>query len=188
MEAIHTDPMLLEREVNRVAEALWSPCEVATNVIVDGQERDGIFVTEYVVHCVESTIDTSQRKAEHDLKKLDSLVRILLSRFPEKTAKGWLVTAKEPTPHQQLVAQNFQRNIVLLSLDRFRAKVVDSRKYISARAKYEFGSVWFEDEDGRNVSPKFIQNKITDYYTGSTLFQEGNDPTSLSEIMAWERV
>jgi hypothetical protein len=146
---------------------------VATNVLVDGQERDGIFVTEYVVHCVESTIDTSQNKAEHDLRKLDSLVRIVLSRHPEKTAKGWLVTAKEPTPHQQLVAQNFTRNIVLLSLDRFRAKIVDSRKYISARAKYEFGSIWFQGEDGRNVSPKFVHNKITDYYTECLVVRTG---------------
>ena len=68
-----TDDTLFEAGVLRIARHRWPGAESTGPTLIDGQERDGIFITEECVHLVECTTSRRKDKADSDLKKLFAL-------------------------------------------------------------------------------------------------------------------
>ncbi|NYF92106.1 NACHT domain-containing protein [Tunturiibacter empetritectus] len=129
-----------EDEVRRIARARWSSAAFDGAAIVDGRERDGIFVTDEMVHAIECTVLRTKAKAEEDCKKLAKLVKSLRSQYATRGVKGWFVTADEPTADQREAARPFNPDVQACSFQQFCAPLVDYREYFSLRSKYRFGS------------------------------------------------
>jgi hypothetical protein len=138
-----------EDEVRRIARLLWPAAEYGGASIVDGRERDGIFVTEDNVHIVECTVSRRKEKAEEDVKKIFHLVKKLRSLYAAKGIRGWFVTLQEPTADQRGVVSKHAEFIVAVSFDQFRSRLVDAKTYLDVRSKYPFGSV--RDPEGKAV-------------------------------------
>jgi hypothetical protein len=130
-----------EDEVRRIGRLLWPEAEFDGAAMEDGRERDGIFVAEEFVHCVECTVSRQKAKAVEDVAKLEKLLRKLRPRYPTRFIKGWFITLEEPTADQREVAKKSQEQIVAVSYDQFRSKLVDARSYLQLRQNYPFGSV-----------------------------------------------
>lgn len=129
-----------EDEVRRIARLLWPIAEYSGAEMVGGRERDGVFVTEDMVHCVEATVSKAKQKAVDDIRKLLALIKQMRSKHPTKGVRGWFVTREEPTAEQRGVAQKHSDVLGALSFDQFRSKIVQSRTYLDLRRKYPFGS------------------------------------------------
>lgn len=137
---MNSDHQEFENEVRRIARRLWPIAEHSGAEIVEGRERDGVFLTEDMVHCVEATVSKAKQKAVQDIAKLLALMKQIRSKHPTKGIRGWFVTRDEPTAEQRGVALKYADVIVALSFDQFRSKVVQSRTYLELRRKYPFGS------------------------------------------------
>lgn len=94
------EAVAFEREVRRVA-ALLYPDVNGGAAIVDGRERDGIFITEDAVVIIEATTSAEKTKAESDGQKLKVLSDRLAREHPWKAIKAFFVTRAEPTPYQR---------------------------------------------------------------------------------------
>ena len=124
-----------EQEVRNIARLLWPSAVYGGAAIEDGQERDGIFETEEVIHIIECTVSRKKEKAEHDYGKLKKLYQKFSSR--QKNIKGWFITLHEPTVDQRKVFDNNQTiKIVIISFDQFVSKLFDANTYLSLRKKY----------------------------------------------------
>ena len=140
-DAIRRENAQFENEVRRIARALWPSAEFDGATVMEGQERDGVFVTEDCVHVVETTTSRSKEKARHDLTKIEKLSKKIQNRSGNRAVRGWFVTRNEPTADQHDVAKKYRSNINTLSFSHFQARLIDSRAYLSARDDYVFGSV-----------------------------------------------
>jgi hypothetical protein len=134
-----------EDEVRRIARLLWPVAEFDGAAIEDGRERDGIFETDEFVNVVECTVSRGKEKAQDDTAKIAKLIRRIAARQPGKFVKGWFVTLDEPTADQRAVVKNTvvkeKLQIVAVSFDQFRSRLVDARSYLTQRERYPFGSV-----------------------------------------------
>ncbi len=133
-----------ENTVRRLARSLWPSAASQGAKIVDGQERDGVFETEEVIHLVECTVSRKKEKAENDIHKLLDLWK--KKRSYSKPVKCWFVTREEPTADQRAVAEEYRKKnggflIDILSIEQFRAKLIDIAKYIDCRRNHRFGSM-----------------------------------------------
>lgn len=133
-----------ENTVRRLARSLWPSAANQGAQLVDGQERDGVFETEEVIHLVECTVSRKKEKAEYDIQKLLSLWK--KKRSYSKPVKCWFVTREEPTADQRAVAEDYRKKnggflIDIVSIEQFRAKLIDIAKYIDCRRNYRFGSM-----------------------------------------------
>lgn len=81
-----------EKSVINVARNLWPAAEYSGGEIRDGRERDGIFVSQDVIHLLECTEHRTKDKAESDGKKLAQLAGQFKRSHPETPVKCWLVT------------------------------------------------------------------------------------------------
>lgn len=140
-DAIRRENVQFENEVRRIARALWPSAEFDGATVMEGQERDGVFVTEDCVHVVETTTSRSKEKARHDLTKIEKLSKKIQNRSGNRAVRGWFVTRNEPTADQHDVAKKYRSNINTLSFSQFQARLIDSKAYLSARDDYVFGSV-----------------------------------------------
>ena len=75
------EQMHFENEVRRIARNLWPSAAFSGSAKEDGQERDGIFVTDEMVHLIECTTSRRKDKAEQDGRKLADLARKMLRRL-----------------------------------------------------------------------------------------------------------
>lgn len=130
-----------EDEVRRIARELWPSAEYDGASKQEGRERDGVFVTEEMVHVLECTTSRRKDKAEQDVKKIVKLVEKIQGAQRNRGVKGWFVTLEEPTADQRGVADKHKGLVVALSYDQFRSKLIEARKYIDLRRQYPFGSV-----------------------------------------------
>ena len=136
---VHTGQQF-EDEVRRIARARWSSAAFDGAAIVDDRERDGVFITEEMVHVIESTLLRTKDKAVDDGKKLSKLVKTFRTKYPTKGVKGWFVTATEPTADQREAIRPYYPDVQACSYQQFCTPLVDSREYYSLRSKYKFGS------------------------------------------------
>ena len=135
------DPKQYEHDVIRIARALWPTAEVGGSIVVDGRERDGLFVTEEVVHIVECTTRRDKQKAVEDIEKSIKLGRSLRVTYPTHSVQCWFVTAQEPTPDQQAIAKSKKEFLVkAVSYNTFRSRLIDADAYLNTRHEYAFGS------------------------------------------------
>ncbi len=144
-----------EDEVRRIARQLWPSAEFDGAALRDGRERDGVFVTEEMVHVLECTTSRKKEKAETDVKKIAKLVGQLQSGHRTRGAKGWFVTLGEPTADQRAVVEKHKGAIVACSYDQFRARLIDARTYIDLRRRHAFGSLR-DPETGSRVDVKYV--------------------------------
>ena len=90
-----------ENHVREIARHLWPQAAFSGSTKDGGRERDGVFVTDEMVHLIESTTSRRKDKAEQDAKKLAGLARSMQSRHPMKGVKGYFITSDEPTAEQR---------------------------------------------------------------------------------------
>ncbi|WP_318556472.1 NACHT domain-containing protein [Geobacter anodireducens] len=136
-----TDGNEFEAEVRRVARLMW-PADVGSGAVMfDGKERDGVFISEECVHAIECTVSRTKSKAEDDGKKLVKILKELRKKFADKAAKGWFITQQEPTADQRTAIQQLGNDLVAVSYDVFRSKLVDAKSYLNSREAFAFGSV-----------------------------------------------
>ena len=119
---------IFEAEVRRIAEILYPVDGGAT--IIDGRERDGVYVTEDTVILIEATTLPTLAKAESDGKKLKALADQLAKKYPYKAVKAFFVTESDPTAHQRDAINRVGSPVVAISFAKFRARLVDSRAYM----------------------------------------------------------
>ena len=163
-----SDDYIFEQEVVRIARNLWSaPYGGAT--IEDGQERDGVFLTDEIVHLIECTTSRRKDKAEQDANKLIKLIDQMRSQYPTKAVKGWFITKYEPTADQNKAVQRIgNKSIVAISHEGFKAQLIDVISYLRCRQNHNFGSM----QDLNTGSPI---TKIFDDYIPLDMFSEGDE-------------
>ncbi len=145
-----------EAEVLRIARAKWPSSAMAGAKILDGRERDGVFETEETVHFIEATTSRSQDKARQDTKKIHQAISQQTRLTPLKAARGWFITAEEPTADQRKEVERVGKGqVVAASFAQFQQSVIDVGAYLSARLNHVFGSVL----DPETKAP----NPISDY-------------------------
>src|SRR3954469_16418300 len=134
-----------EDEVRRIARLLWPVAEFDGAAIEAGRERDGVFETDEFIQLIECTVSRAKEKAVDDANKLAKLIKRTIPKHPSKFVKGWFVTLEEPTADQRAAVKNVAARdkvqIVAVSFDQFRAKLIDARTYLTHRQRYPFGSV-----------------------------------------------
>jgi hypothetical protein len=146
-----------ERDVTRIARALWPSSWVGGALVLHGRERDGVYVTEEAVHIVECTTSRAMQKATDDIEKSVKLSRELRKQYPDKPVQCWFITADEPTPDQRSVAIKVKEVRVLAqSYDSFRGRLINAASYLGQRREYAFGSA-------RNLSDGSIKIDRDEY-------------------------
>jgi hypothetical protein len=139
-----------EEEVRRIARARWPSAAAIPSPVIDGQERDGIFITEDVIFIVESTTSRKKEKAEHDVKKIAGIINKYGNRHPHKLFKGYFVTLDPPTADQIASIRKANLRIEAISYKQFRDGLIKGTTYLDVRQNYPFGSA----RDPRTNSPK----------------------------------
>jgi hypothetical protein len=135
------DEVFFEAEVLRVARALWvSDKPFQGSSMLEGAERDGIFVGTDVVAVVEATVSRRVDKAEKDGDKLKRACERLAKEHPMKAVKGYFVTREEPTAEQRQYIDRLRSGLVACSFAQLRSLLINSREYLSVRDLYPFGS------------------------------------------------
>lgn len=144
-----------EKQVNRIASHLWPDVIDSGPEIIDGLERDGVFITEDTIHLIECTISRTKAKAVKDVDKLTSLAKKMQKKYPQRAVKGWFITREEPTADQRTVAKNGYL-VNAISFEKFQSKIIDVAGYKNCRENYPFGSV----RDPKTGEAKYIGEYI----------------------------
>lgn len=90
-----------ESEVLRIARAKWPMSAMSGSTKLDGRERDGVFESDETMHFIEATTSRQAEKARHDAKKMHASIVDSIQKNPIRGARGWFVTAEEPTADQR---------------------------------------------------------------------------------------
>lgn len=149
---------LHEERLKRLCELLWRNCENGGSYLINGKERDGIYVTEDVIHCIETTISRSDDKATHDIVKLAELRDHLKLSYTDKLIKCYFITKFDPTASQRTISND--KNITCLSFSQFQGKLFDAKNYLFCRDTHKFGSVRDPKTDNIKFEDKFIPTEI----------------------------
>ncbi|MBV6441949.1 MAG: hypothetical protein EPGJADBJ_03642 [Saprospiraceae bacterium] len=159
---------LFELEVLKIASFLWPDCENGGPHFIEGRERDGVFVTEDVIHLIEVTISKNESKTNQDVKKLSGLRDHLKAKHPNKLIKCWFITKHEPTPSQNSIAES--EGVIAISFLKFQSKLFDAKKYLFRRDRHNFGSVRDpKTEDALKFEDKFVPTEIIEIDNPSPL-------------------
>ena len=150
-----------EDNVRRIARHLWPKAEFSGSAQVGGRERDGIFVTDEMVHLIECTTSRRKDKAEQDTRKLVDLARRMSQMHRQKGVKGYFITLDEPTSEQRDAVRKLgDRWVVSLSYSQFRANMIDAQSYLECRLEYPFGSMFDPDTHSRTESKDLIEPRF----------------------------
>ena len=76
-----------ENEVRTIARHLWPSAAFSGSAKEGGRERDGVFVTDEMVHLIECTVSRRKDKAVQDTQKLEELAKDMQRRYPTKGCK-----------------------------------------------------------------------------------------------------
>lgn len=151
-----------ENSVRETARHLWPQAAFSGSTKHDGRERDGVFVTEEMVHLIESTTSRRKDKAEQDTKKLASLSKTMQAEYPMKGVKGYFITRDEPTAEQREAVRRFGKGLVVsLAYAQFRRQMIDAASYLECRMDYPFGSMFDEDTESRTDTSDLISPQFT---------------------------
>lgn len=152
-----------------LARTLHDPSGTSGAEMVDGRERDGLFIDANAIFAYEFTILRTKEKAQKDAKKLADLLLLLKSK-PEhahKPMQGRFVTAEEPTAEQRGAVKGIARDmgvdLVAMSFLTLRKTLIDSESYIRVRSSAPFGSAGKSQNEIRET--KFIEPKFSDRET-----------------------
>lgn len=155
------NPEQFEMEVRRIARSLW-PDSSGGSTKINGRERDGVFITEEIIHYLEATISRKVDKVKEDAKKLSELYR----KRQDNTVVCWLITLYDPSPDQKQVVREFEKKhqfkIRLMSFKQFKSKLIDVMKYFEVRENYAFGSIRNPETGQFQDEVKYIALDIVD--------------------------
>ena len=150
-----------EDQVRDIARHLWPTAAFSGSAKEGGRERDGVFITDEMVHLIECTMSRRKDKAEQDTKKLESLCRNMQRQYPTKGVKGYFITHDEPTAEQRDAVKRLGRDyVVTLSFSQFRAQMIDARSYLDARMQYPFGSMYDPETQSRIAPSQLIARQL----------------------------
>lgn len=158
---------IFENEVRRIARALWPEAHFQGAVMVENRERDGVFVTEDVVHIVEATTSRQKAKAQYDCEKIVTLSKALQAQYQDKVIRGWFITQDEPTIDQAEAAKREVAKVKLrltsCSFETFRKRLIDAASYLEHRSVTPFGSI-ANLSDGSSFVPddEYVELDIVD--------------------------
>lgn len=133
-----------------LARAIFDPTGIQGAEMVDGRERDAIFVNETSVVAFEFTQMRTKEKSEKDGKKLADLIVRLDSdqNHRYKSKLGYFVTEHEPTAEQRGMIDKIARDrrvpLKTMSISSLRGMLVDAEGYLSRRLEAPFGSTGFK--------------------------------------------
>ncbi|MFT4108283.1 NACHT domain-containing protein [Propionicimonas sp.] len=173
---VNEDPFEFERRGVELARALHDPAGTQGALMVQGSERDGVFVNHDDINVYEFTTRRDKEKAQKDAEKLAGLLEYLLrdkaNQF--KPATAWFVTRDEPTGDQRTVvaqvAKRAGRTIHAISIAQMYKRICNSELYLQARDKAPFGSTAFTPEvTGRQIR---VAVKMLSREGGSSRVQE----------------
>jgi hypothetical protein len=159
-----------ERTVRQVGRYVFDPLSGGRSEIYGGRERDGVYVTDTHIICVEATISQSAKKIKEDLVKTLELIKDQRRQFPDKFVAGYLITQHEPSAEQAEAAKSFKKdNIKLISFKLFNSWLIDGEKYISLRRNYPFGSARDLRSNATAIDlSKTIELDLVDEETGAS--------------------
>lgn len=165
-----------------LARAIHDPLGLQGPMMVLGQERDGVFVSEDAIHVFEFTTRRDKDKARGDATKLADLIDHLGKEQSNKfkTRTGWFVTADEPTADQAdaVRAVGKARSVPLhaVSFSTLRRRICDVEGYIAARDAAPFGgAVYAPQGSTATVEPEIVDgpNKLSVKDVAKTLAEGG---------------
>jgi hypothetical protein len=145
--------MEFEAEVRRTAEAILGAaageCQPA-HYVNSGplSELDGMLRLRDVTHLIMATVSTKLDKAKSDIKKLQTAKAIEEREAPSVVM--WFVTQKQLDAEHITLAK--KAGVTAITLDQFRRRYFDGRKYISARNAHAFGSARNLKDDSVTIS------------------------------------
>ena len=150
-----------ENEVREIARHLWPSAAFSGSAKEGGRERDGVFVTDEMVHLIECTTSRRKDKAVQDSRKLEGLARTMQRRYPTKGVKGYFITLDEPTAEQRDTVRTVGNGyIVSLSFSQFRSLMIDAQSYLNARMEYPFGSMYDPETQSRTTPSHLISRQL----------------------------
>ncbi|MBW8261053.1 ATP-binding protein [Pseudomonas aeruginosa] len=173
-----------EAEVLRIARAKWPKSAMSGSTKLEGRERDGVFESDETIHFIEATTSRQAEKARQDTKKMHSAIVTSVQSNPIKGARGWFVTAEEPTADQRDAVKKFGKGqVVAVSFAQFQQSIVDVGQYLEARAHHLFGSVL--DPETKQHNPKLEYIPIN--FSSSDEEQSWNIRTISSGLLNGDR-
>lgn len=150
-----------ELEVQKIANNLWPEAFSGGSEMIDGQERDGVYLTEDIVHLLECTVSKYKDKAEKDIGKLRGLASTMQKRYPDRGVKCWFITKHEPTGDQRAVANKAGYAINICSYDKFQSRLIDVWQYFSCRENYAFGSARNLETGDFKIQEEYIDIELS---------------------------
>lgn len=129
-----------EIQVRRIGRHLWPSARVGNAQLVDGNEIDGIFVTDDIVYAIEATIERTKKKVESDYTKLELKREYFRKTYPDHVFRAFIVTRDEPTAQQLEVIPPRRSWVKLVSFRSFFSRLVDADQYMQLRNLAPFGS------------------------------------------------
>ncbi len=141
MPTSYKQNMQFEAEVRWVAEAVWSmtpgTCQPSHYIDTPGiNELDGIARLRDVTHLIMATTSTRLAKIKDDVKKLNAAERH--ERKRTNAVSKWLITRAQLDAQHIDYASN--HHVTILTLEQFKQRFFDGRKYIARREVSSFGS------------------------------------------------
>lgn len=131
--------------------------------MIEGRERDGVYVGEDIVNLYECTISKQKTKAEEDTTKLSSLIRIIQKKYQDKAVKAWFITKDEVTAEQRTAVLRLGKNLVTpISFAEFQSRIVDFAELDRCRMNYAFGSVRDPITLNSKYEGDFIENDLVE--------------------------
>lgn len=155
-----------ELRVLALARALHDPMGLQGAVMVNGRERDGLFVNHEEVHAYEFTTLRQKDKAIKDGEKIAELLTAVgaISDNAFKSRTGWFVTRDEPTADQRSAIMSIAKargeRIHAISIAVLHQRICNSEMYLQARGNAPFGSTSYKsrlDGTAQNVPVKLVR-------------------------------
>ncbi len=150
-----------ENDVREIARHLWPSAAFYGSTKEGGRERDGVFITDEMVHLIECTTSRRKDKAVQDTQKLEALAKTMQRRYPTKGIKGYFITFDEPTAEQRDTVRTFGNGYVIsLSFSQFRSQMINAESYLTARMEYPFGSMYDPETKSRTTPSHLISRQL----------------------------
>lgn len=163
-----------------IARAIHDPGGLQGSVMVDGSERDAVFVSDTSIVAFEFTQQTKKDKAVHDGKKLAGLLN-KLSKDPAnrfKSLQGYFVTEQEPTADQRAAVEQIAKDagvpLKAMGVGVLRRQLIDAEEYLRVRLEAPFGSTGFKIPSGNGQAGS--------HYVEPRLIDAGPDQWSVDSI------
>ncbi len=157
---MQNDGNQFEQKVIAVARYLWPNSQINGSYTFNGRERDGVFITEDVIHLLEVTTSKTKDKAYYDVLKLTELKKEFVNKYPEKHVKCWFITKCEPTADQRAAIE--PTGVAVVSFEQFQNRLFNATDYLNKRDLHSFGSVRDPKTDKIKFEDKYVPTNLVE--------------------------